>query len=119
MSSSSKERTKVAVQDLGTGPGPSDSVKDSTSVRETVSRTVGPRYGRPSDRFGPPTALFDKALAILKYDLEHLEGLTPTLHHIDPAFQLVITAASFCGNEEERGKLLQTDLKSFLGASVK
>ena len=80
-----------------------------------VTRIVGPRYGRPSDRFGPPTALFDETLAILKYDLEHLEGLTPSPKSVDHAFDLVTTATNFFEKEEERGRSLRKHLDPLVG----
>ena len=37
----------------------------------------GPRYGRPPGYFGPSTALLSPELALLKYDLEHLDAFEP------------------------------------------
>ena len=81
---------------------PSDAVKSFTNISETVLSPGGPRYGRPSDRFGPLTALFDQALARLKYDLEHLEAFTPISSGIGSAFELVTTATAFFELEDER-----------------
>ena len=67
------------------------------------------------DRFGPPTALFDEALAILKYDLEHLEVFTPSQRQMQHAFGLVTTAASFFETEDERKWSLQQYLDLLLG----
>ena len=57
---------------------PSDCVKGFTKISGTALSIGGSRYGRLSDRFEPPTALFSGALAPLKLDLEHLETFTPS-----------------------------------------
>ena len=116
--SSSAARTKGAKR-LGTGPAPSDCIRDHHAVKATVSSPDGPRYGRPSFHFGPPTALSNKSLAILKHDLEHPENFTPTEEHMVPALQLVATATAFFEEENQRGNELEKILPAFLGQGVK
>lgn len=91
----------------------SDCVKSFTNISETVLSAGGPRHCRPSDRFGPPTALFDKALALLKYDLDHLEVFTPLVSEINPSFDLVTTATAFCGLAGEREVVLRSPRSAF------
>ena len=79
-------------------------------MRETLSGPHGPRYGRSSDRFGPPTALFSKPLALLKHELDHLESLTPNTSTLSMAFQLIATSTDFYDDE----KLRETALRSIL-----
>jgi len=67
-----------------------------------MENPTGPRYGRPSNRFGPPTALFSRPLALLRYDLEHLDGFTPSSTDADHAFYFIEKAANFFGEEDER-----------------
>ena len=89
-------------------------MKDPNSIKEAVDDPSGPRYGRPSDRFGPPTALFSRELAILKHDLEHLEGFTPDLATIESAFRIVLHSTKFYPSEKERESSLREDLKALL-----
>ena len=95
-------------------PSPSDSVKSPAAIEDTVSNPSGPRYGRPSHRFGPPTALFSEPLAYLKYNLEHLELFTPEPVMLDHAFNLVTTATGFVGDESVREEALEPVLESLL-----
>jgi len=103
---------------LGIG-SPSDCVKSFSNVKQTVLDRGGPRYGRPSDRFGPPTALFNHALAGLQYDLEHLEALTPPKETIPSVFELVSRSAGFFDDEEGREKVLREILKELLPGEIK
>ena len=96
---------------------PSDCVKTSAAVKETVHDPSGPRYGRPSDRYGPPTALFDHALALLQYDLEHLETLAPPDTTLPHAYDLVSHFAGFFDDEEARELILQDTLEALLPGS--
>src|ERR1700684_740243 len=81
------ERFKNA-SGLGGTTSPSDNIKDFDKIKRTVTFPSGPRYGRPSHRFGPPTVLFNDALARLKYDLEHLDKFTPPHQKLCHAFSL-------------------------------
>ena len=76
----------------------------------------GPRYGRPAHRFGPPTALFSEPLALLKYDLDHLESLTPEPDRTtsDRAFDLIVSAADFFHDEVARERSLKPLLRGLL-----
>ena len=74
----------------------------------------GPRYGRPAHRFGPPTALFSKPLALLKYHLDHLESLTPDPVTLDRAFDLIVCAAGFFHDEDDREAGLRPLLQGLL-----
>ena len=112
--SPSADRRKFS-QKIGAGPPPSDCVKSFANIKAAVTSPTGPRYGRPSDHFGPPTALFSKPLAMLRYNLEHLYKLTPEHGSITPAFDFVTTGAAFFDDEEKRGEVLQRLLKSLLG----
>ena len=93
---------------------PSDRVNDPAAIKETVDCPSGPRYGRPSHRFGPPTALFNRELAILRYDLDHLEGLTPDLATVEGAFNLALHSAVFYADEKGRESRLQEFLREVL-----
>ena len=98
---------------------PSDCVKSSAAVKKTVLDPSGPRYGRPSDRFGPPTVLFNRDLAILKHDLEHLEALTLNLPTVENAFQLVLHSTAFYIDEKDRQSHLQENLSDLLPGESK
>ncbi|KAF9784366.1 hypothetical protein BJ322DRAFT_844770 [Thelephora terrestris] len=112
-----RERSKNA-SDLGGITSPSDSIKDINKIKRTVTFPSGPRYGRPSHRFGPPTVLFNEALARLKYDLEHLDKFTPPHQKLCHAFSLIAIAADFHPSEEERFKSLKAPLKALLGTEA-
>lgn len=86
---------------------------------ETVLSRNGPRYGRPSERFGPPTALFDSALAILQYDLEHLEVFTPLSATMPYAFELISRSTGFYDRGNIRGLNLQPILTTLLPGKSK
>ena len=98
---------------------PSDCVQNAAGVQKTVLDPGGPRYGRPSDRFGPPVALFNNALAGLQYDLGHLETLTPFETAIPYAFDLVSRCTGFFDTEDQREKTLQDTLKALLPGESK
>ena len=99
---------------MTTTGSPSDSVKSFAAIKGAVDRPTGPRYGRPSDRFGPPTALFSRELALLKYDLEHLEAFTPHSATADHTFNLIEHAADFFDDEGGREKALRPILEKLL-----
>ena len=82
----------LALAGLGS---PSDCVNKISTVKETAENTSGPRYGRPFDGFGPPTAFFNWDLATLKYDLGHPEALTPDLPTIGHALRSVLSSPTF------------------------
>jgi hypothetical protein len=94
-------------------------VKSFSAVKETVLCPGGPRYGRPSDRFGPPVALFDNALAIFQYDLGHLEAFTPLPINIYHAFDFVTTSTAFFESEEHRDSRLRDTVKALLPGTNK
>ena len=96
---------------------PSDCVNSFATIEKTVLGPGGPRYGRSSDRFGPPTTLFNRELTVLQYDLEHLEALTPSSMTISHAFDLVANAAEFYSEEDLREHALRTTLKNLLRES--
>lgn len=100
---------------LGGFLSPSDSVKSASNIETTLTQLHGPRIGRPSDRFGPPVVLFDRALARLKYDLEHLEELVPTPQNVDDAYGIVTTSTGFFETEDARGLSLRPYLEGLLG----
>jgi hypothetical protein len=95
-------------------PSPSESIKSPAIIRETMLGSSGPRYGRPSDRFGPPTALYSKPLARLKHNLEHLESFKPEPEMLDHALDLIDVASNFFTDEKERELLLQHILGKLL-----
>jgi hypothetical protein len=74
----------------------------------------GPRYGRPSYRFGPPTVLFSEPLAFLKYDLEHLELFTPDHAIVNAAYDLVTSSTEFFDDEAQREQVLKLILQTLL-----
>lgn len=80
---------------LGEAGPPDNCVRQISTIQEAVENARGPRYGRPSDRYGLPTALFNQELAILKYDLEHLEAFTPDCPTVENAFELVCSSTAF------------------------
>jgi len=99
---------------MRTTGSPSDSVKSPAAIKGAVDRPTGPRYGRPCDRFGPPTALFSRELALLRYDLEHIEALTPHSTTARRAFDLIEYAANFFDDEGGREKVLRPVLEKLL-----
>jgi len=99
---------------LGGITPPTDRVKNPDNLEATVLTPGGPRYGRPSDRYGPPTALFDKALAVLHYDFEHLETLTPLGSTVYSAFDLISISTRFFSDKETREETLRDTLGALL-----
>ncbi|KAF9643229.1 hypothetical protein BDM02DRAFT_3104685 [Thelephora ganbajun] len=81
---------------------------------ETVCSPSGPRYGRPFNKFGPPTALFSEPLAFLKYDLEHLESFAPDRTTLNSAFKLVAIATDFFDKEGKKEEALKQILRELL-----
>ena len=107
------ERRDLSVA-IKKGPSPSDTVKSFSSIKSVVTALGGPRYGRPSHRYGPPTALFSEPLASLKYNLEHLESFTPNHTTLDAAYDLVTGSANFYGDEALREASLKGVLSKLL-----
>jgi len=93
---------------------PSDSVGSASAVKDATTGLAGPRYGRPFHRFGPPTALFSKPLALLKYNLEHLESYSPDTQMLDNAFDLIVRATDFPEDEDSREDSLKLTLRKLL-----
>ena len=98
---------------------PSESVKSPHHIKRVVENPAGPRYGRPSDRFGPPTALFSKELALLRYDLENLEAFTPNSEGVGFAFTLIESATDFYDDESKRESALRPILGTLLAGNNK
>jgi len=96
---------------------PSEAVMSFASTRDAVEGPSGPRFGRPSDRFGPPTVLFSQELALLRYDLEHLNGLVPDSVDANLAFEFIENATNFSDNEGERELALRPILRGLLADS--
>ena len=96
------------------GPSPSDSVKSFSGIRNAVLAPSGPRYGRPSDHYGPPTVLFSEPLAFLKYNLDHLELFTPDHTIMEDAYDLVAGSANFYDAEPSREVFLKLVLPKLL-----
>jgi len=99
---------------MKTTGSPSESVKSHAAIGRAVNNPAGPRYGRPSDRFGPPTALFNKELALLRYDLGHLEAFTPDSVDINNAFVFTENAVEFFTDESKREAALRPILGELL-----
>ena len=72
---------------------------------------TGPRCGRPSDPFDPPTALFNPDPTLLNYDLEHPEAFGPNSADADHAFDPIESAVNVFDEEGER----EAGLCSILG----
>jgi hypothetical protein len=100
---------------LGGSVSPSDTIKSATAVKAAVTNPDGPRYGRPSDRFGPPTVLFNKALARLKYELDNPEKLVPRTACTRGAHDLIITATNFFGDEDQGRDALEHIINTLVG----
>ena len=98
---------------------PSDCVKTPGNVRGALNVPHGPRCGRPSDRFGPPTALFSKPLARLKRELDNLRLLDPDPETLLLAFKLVEISTDFFVDENAREDALRPILKGLLPGLVK
>ena len=104
---------------LGGMHSPSDCVKSPATIQETLDSPSGLRCGRPSDRYGPPTALFDRELANLRSDLEHLEEIMPDIPTVENAFKFVLFSTGFYADEKERGSHLRGFLEDLLPGESK
>jgi hypothetical protein len=91
---------------MRTAGSPSETIKSPAAIKDVVERPSGPRYGGPSDGFGPPTVLFSPELALLKYDLDHLEAFTPNSTDAERAFNLIEHAGKKFGDKSERETIL-------------
>jgi hypothetical protein len=81
---------------------------------KTLENTIGPRYGRPCERYGPPTVLFNRELAILKHDLENFEQFGQNFEGVDDAFQFICSSARLFRDEQSRGELVRQSLEKLL-----
>lgn len=75
-------RYRAASRTLGGIPSPSDYVKTSSAVKETFVNPSGPRYGRPSDLYGPHITLFDHARPFYSMTLT----ISKRLRHLSPPY---------------------------------
>ena len=98
---------------------PSESVKSPADIQAAFNVPHGPRCGRPSDRFGPPTALFSKPLASLKHELDNLWSFTPDPETLGFALKLVEISTHFFDDEKNRESALRPILEALLPGSVK
>ncbi|KAF9787419.1 hypothetical protein BJ322DRAFT_1055076 [Thelephora terrestris] len=98
----------------GSTRSPSDSVKSFAAIKSIVLDAGGLYYGR-HDRFGPHTALFNKELALLKYEIDHPERFIPDENLAD-AIKFVETAAKFFDAENIRESRIHPILESLLGS---
>ena len=99
---------------MGTASTPSEIVRSPVTIKDAVEHPSGPRCGRPFDCFGPPPALFSAELALLKYDLDHLETITPNSTDAERAFNLIEHAGKKNGDRSEREMVLQFALERLL-----
>ena len=99
---------------MRTTGSPSETVKSPAAIKDAVDSPSGPRYGRPSDRFRPPMALFSPELALLRYDLEHLKVFTPNSTYAEHAFNLIEQSANFFADESKREVAIWPVLGSLL-----
>ena len=95
---------------------PSDAVVSAAGVKGAVDRPSGPRYGRPSDHYGPPTALFSRDLARLEYNLKYPVVVAPDPGTVEFAFQLITTTTRFFDNETSRENPVRVILEAALGS---
>ncbi|KAF9787380.1 hypothetical protein BJ322DRAFT_1055045 [Thelephora terrestris] len=99
----------------GSTRSPSDSVMSFAAIESTVLDAGGLYYGR-HDRFGPHAALFNKELALLKYEIDHPERLIPDETTLAHAINFVETAAKFFDAEITRESELHSILENLLGS---
>ncbi|KAF9787382.1 hypothetical protein BJ322DRAFT_1107440 [Thelephora terrestris] len=99
----------------GSTRSPSDSVKSFAAIKSTVLDAGGLYYGR-HDRFGPHTALFNKELALLKYEIDHPEQSIPDETILAHAITFVQTAAKFFDGEITRESQLHPMMETLLGS---
>lgn len=107
------QRDEITVQysmAIKRDPSPSDSVKRASTVKDATIDRHGPRYGRPSHRFEPPTSLFSEPPALLEYKLGHLESYTPGHEMLDRVFSLITSSTDFFGDEDKRERELREAL---------
>jgi len=98
---------------------PSETVKTFAGIKGAVDNSTGPRYGRPSERFGPPAVLFNEELAFLKYYLDHLETFAPSSSTAFLASALIDTATAFFDEEGRRESSLRPTLQGLIAGTVK
>jgi len=105
-----------ALDHLGDTDGNVERMKARLTFRRTLGgfNPSGPRYGRSSDRPGPPTALFDKSMAVLRFNLEHLEGFTPQSETFIYAFDLISYSAEIFDKEDTREFCLRRAITALL-----
>ena len=101
--------------DMRMSDSPSEAVVTFSGIKGAVERKAGPRYGRPSDHYGPPTALFNQDLAFLEYNLKHPQDITPHPTVVELAFHLITTTTKFFSDENFREEALWPILEGVLG----
>ena len=74
-------------------------------------------YGR-HERSGPPTALFSYDLAMLEYNIDHLDQFTPNSSFLELARTFVYGAAKFFQDEGAREQSLHDNLEGLLGSTA-
>ncbi|EJD00500.1 uncharacterized protein FOMMEDRAFT_159219 [Fomitiporia mediterranea MF3/22] len=68
-----EERRARPVSKIRRLPSPSEGIRDEAGIKQSTDENRGVHAHRPASNYGPPTALFNHALARLKHRLQHLD----------------------------------------------
>ncbi|KAI0808283.1 hypothetical protein C8Q74DRAFT_1363684 [Fomes fomentarius] len=97
----------------------STTIKTSGTMQELFNADF--HAGRPSDKFGPPAALFSPVLGLLHYHLAHLDDDLPEIridhHELQRAHAFISASLESYDNEDARGEAVKA-LKASLHPNV-
>lgn len=99
--------------DAGAGADLLHICKGSTPPPDCVKNPTATRY-RPSYRSGPPATLFNKALAVLQYDLQHLDAFLPPSSGVSNASNFISRSVDFYDDDDKRKSSLRGIIQALL-----
>lgn len=93
-------------------------MRDEAGIKECIKEEHGVRAHRPAENYGPPTALFNHALAKLKHRLEHLDQLQelePSFDQLSSCHRFIVASCKVRDSEKDREATVREFIEGFIG----
>ena len=92
-------------------PSPSEGVGSEDKIKDWINENGVVHPHRPAGNYGPPTALFNPALAKLRHNLKHLDQVEePTAGDLEWTHKLLVV----CSNGFRRENTREGELKAII-----
>ncbi|EJC97297.1 uncharacterized protein FOMMEDRAFT_164065, partial [Fomitiporia mediterranea MF3/22] len=116
-----EERRARPISKIRRLPSPSEGIRDEAGIKQSTDENRGVHAHRPASNYGPPTALFNHALARLKHRLQHLDEqaeLEPPPNMLFTCHQFILTSCDVHNSENDRELALTGFLNVLVGADM-